>query len=437
MWIIFCWYRHKTYEKTLKFKFNLMELTEILKNAADAAQKLKNEPLEKRNEFLVALKGQLENNMELILTGNEKDLKKMDHGNPLYDRLKLDEGRIQGIADSLVEIQEMDDPLGRILEERDASGLNLKKVSVPLGVIGIVYEARPNVTIDVAALCIKSGNVAVLRGGSAAYETNKVFEDLINAALSEADLDVDSVSILGVERELVAEMLRADEYIDVIIPRGGRGLIDMVRENSRVPVIETGAGVVHTYVDSEVNISRAVEVIVNAKTQRVSVCNALDTLILHKDVMEDFLGAVLPELEQHEVKIYADNESLEFILAKYNQDWVAAASPEDFGKEFLSMQMSVKIVDSLDSAIAHITKYSSKHSEAILTDNAENAREFLERVDAAAVYVNASTRFTDGGVFGLGAEIGISTQKLHARGPMGIGELTTYKWQVSADYLAR
>ncbi len=415
-----------------------MELNEILKNAASAAQKLKNEPLNKRDDFLITLKAQLEDNVELIMTGNEKDLAKMDKADPMYDRLKLDEKRILAVAGSLSEILDMEDPLGRVLEESDVdSGLHLKKVSVPLGVIGIVYESRPNVTIDVAALCIKSGNVAVLRGGSDAYETNKVLYELINKALSQADLDVDCVTLLETDRALVKELLRGDEYVDVVIPRGGRGLIDMVRENSRVPVIETGAGVCHTYVDSEVDLERAVDVVVNAKTDRPSVCNALDTLIVHEGVMEEFLEKVLPGLEEFEVKIYADDASLEFISGKYNQELVESATAEHFGTEFLSMKMSVRVVAGLEEAIEHITQYSSKHSEAILTSNEAHAREFLERIDAAAVYVNASTRFTDGGVFGLGAEIGISTQKLHARGPMGIRELTTYKWQIESQYATR
>ncbi len=415
-----------------------MELTEILKNSASAAQVLKNEPMSKRDDFLLILKAQLEDNVDLIIEGNKKDLAGMDADNPMRDRLKLDEKRILSIAQSLEDIRGMDDPLGRVLEERDVdSGLHLKKVSVPLGVIGIVYESRPNVTIDVAALCIKSGNVAVLRGGSDAYETNKVFDELINKALGQAGLSVDCVSLLGTDRELVKEMLRADEYIDVIIPRGGRGLIDMVRENSRVPVIETGAGVCHTYVDSNVDIERAASVVVNAKTNRPSVCNALDTLIVHQDVMESFLEKVLPGLEEFEVEIFADDASFELVSGKYNQELVQLASEEHFGTEFLSMKMSVKVVSSLDEAIKHITEYSSKHSEAILTSDGANAKEFLERVDAAAVYVNTSTRFTDGAVFGLGAEIGISTQKLHARGPMGIGELTTYKWQIESQYVTR
>ena len=415
-----------------------MELNEILKNAASAAQKLKNEPLNKRDDFLITLKAQLEDNVELIMTGNEKDLAKMDKADPMYDRLKLDEKRILAVAGSLSEILDMEDPLGRVLEESDVdSGLHLKKVSVPLGVIGIVYESRPNVTIDVAALCIKSGNGAVLRGGSDAYETNKVLYELINKALSQADLDVDCVTLLETDRALVKELLRGDEYVDVVIPRGGRGLIDMVRENSRVPVIETGAGVCHTYVDSEVDLERAVDDVVNAKTDRPSVCNALDTLIVHEGVMEEFLEKVLPGLEEFEVKIYADDASLEFISGKYNQELVESATAEHFGTEFLSMKMSVRVVAGLEEAIEHITQYSSKHSEAILTSNEAHAREFLERIDAAAVYVNASTRFTDGGVFGLGAEIGISTQKLHARGPMGIRELTTYKWQIESQYATR
>ena len=415
-----------------------MELKEILKNAADAAQKLKNEPLENRDGFLVILKAQLEDNVDMIMEGNKLDLAGIGEDDPMRDRLFLDEKRILQMAASLEDIRVMEDPLGRVLEERDVdSGLHLKKVSVPLGVIGIIYESRPNVTIDVAALCVKSGNVAVLRGGTDAYETNKVLYELINRALEQSGLDVDCITLIGTDRELVTELLQADQYVDVVIPRGGQGLIDMVREKSRVPVIETGAGVVHTYVDSEVDIDKAASIVVNAKVSRPSVCNALDTLIVHRDVMEKFLAVFLPELEKFGVKIYADDDSFEFVCGKYDQELVELAKPEHFGTEFLSLQMALKIVSNLDEAVAHITTYGSKHSEAILTSNASNAREFLERIDSAAVYVNTSTRFTDGGVFGLGAEIGISTQKLHARGPMGIREITTYKWMVSSDYLTR
>lgn len=415
-----------------------MDLKETFQNAAKAAQILKNEAASKRDKFLEVLAKKLTDNMELILNGNQKDLEKMNRENPLYDRLKLDEKRIEAISASLTEVAEMDDPLGAVLEERDIeSGLHLKKVSVPLGVIGIIYEARPNVTIDVAALCVKSGNVALLKGGSDAYETNVVLVNLINEALHESELPVDAVLLLPAEREAVTELLQADEYVDVIIPRGGQGLIDMVRQNSRVPVIETGAGVCHTYVDKDVDIEKAVSVVVNAKVNRPSVCNALDTLLIHEDIMEEFLKACLTGLEEYKVKIFADEKSLETIMGKYDQSLVKKATEDSFGMEYLSLQMSVKVVSEFEEAIEHITKYSSKHSEAICTSDEANAREFLERVDAAAVYVNTSTRFTDGGVFGLGAEIGISTQKLHARGPMGIRELTTYKWQVTSEYLTR
>jgi len=415
-----------------------MELIEILQNAAQAAQKLKNEPLSKRDDFLLVLKAQLEGNVDIIIEGNKKDIEGLGAENPMRDRLKLDENRILAMAASLEDIRVMSDPLGLVLEDRNVeSGLHLKKVTVPLGVVGVIYESRPNVTIDVAALCVKSGNVAVLRGGSDAHETNKVLYDLINKALYEAGLDVDCVTLLDTDRELVKQLLNADEYVDVVIPRGGQSLIDMVRENSRVPVIETGAGVVHIYVDSEVDIDRAASVVVNAKTDRPAVCNALDTLIIHADIMQQFLANVLPQLEKFEVKIYADDASFEFVSGKYNQELVQLATDESFGMEYLSMQMALRIVSNLDEAIDHIARYSSKHSESILTDNKAHASEFLERVDAAVVYVNTSTRFTDGGVFGLGAEIGISTQKLHARGPMGVRELTTYKWQVESDYAVR
>lgn len=389
-------------------------MEKILKKVSKASQILGNESVAKRNKFLQVLAKNLKKNADKIIEANEKDLVKICVDDPMVDRLRLDEARICAMADGLKEIAEMKDPLGRILEERKVNGLDLKKVSVPLGVIGVIYESRPNVTVDVAALCIKSGNCAVLRGGSEAYNSNKVLVAIIGSALEEVGLSHDCVALLGTDRSFVKKMLKADKYIDVVIPRGGRGLIDMVRENSRIPVIETGAGVVHTYVDSEVDIKKAVEVVFNAKVSRPSVCNALDTLLVHKKVEKKFLKELLPKLKEVGVEVCSE-----------------------YGKEFLSLKMSVKIVANLDEAIEHITKYSSKHSEAILTSNKSHMREFFKRVDAAVVYVNTSTRFTDGGMFGLGAEIGISTQKLHARGPMGIRELTTYKWQCTSNYLTR
>ncbi|HBY02206.1 MAG TPA: glutamate-5-semialdehyde dehydrogenase [Rikenellaceae bacterium] len=389
-------------------------MEKMLQKVVEAGRELANESVAKRNKFLRVLAKNLKKNANKIINANKKDIAKMCADDLMRDRLMLDEVRIFAMADSLKEIVEMEDPLGRVLDKREVNGLHLKKVSVPFGVVGVIYESRPNVTVDVAALCVKSGNCAVLRGGSEAYQTNKVLVSIIVSALVDAGLPRDCVVLLGTDRAIVKEMLKANKYIDVVIPRGGRGLIDMVRENSRIPVIETGAGVVHTYVDNEVDIKKAASVVFNAKVSRPSVCNALDTLLVHKKVADRFLKELLPKLK--EVGVEVCNE---------------------YGKEFLSLKMSVKIVRNIDEAIDHISKYSSKHSEAILTSNKSHAREFSERVDAAVVYVNTSTRFTDGGMFGLGAEIGISTQKLHARGPMGIRELTTYKWQVSSDYLIR
>ncbi|MFA6527956.1 MAG: glutamate-5-semialdehyde dehydrogenase [Candidatus Gracilibacteria bacterium] len=386
-------------------------MEKILKKVVEASRILGNESVAKRNKFLQVLAKNLKKDVYKIIEANKKDVVKMCADDPMTARLRLNEAEIFAMADSLKEIVEMKDPLGRVIEERNVNGLNLKKVSVPFGVIGVIYESRPNVTVDVAALCIKSGNCAVLRGGSEAYYSNKVLVAIIVSALIEAGLSRDCVVLLGTDRALVKEMLKANKYIDVVIPRGGKGLIDMVRENSRIPVIETGVGVVHTFVDSEVDIKKAAAVVFNAKVSRPSVCNALDTLLVHKAVEKKFMKELLPKLTEAGVEVCSE-----------------------FGREFLSLKMSVKIVSGLDEAIEHIAKYSSKHSEAILTSNKAHAREFLERVDAAVVYVNTSTRFTDGGMFGLGAEIGISTQKLHARGPMGICELTTYKWHGESDY---
>lgn len=404
-----------------------MKLNAILKKVAKAGMILSGESVAKRNKFLRVLAKSLKKRTGEIIKANEKDIEKMCEDDSVVDRLRLDGASISAMANSLIEVAKMRDPLGRVIEERDVNGLHLEKVSVPLGVIGVIYESRPNVTSDVAALCIKSGNCVVLRGGSEAYNSNKFLVSIIGEALNDAGLPRDCVVLLGTDRALVKEVLKADKYIDVVIPRGGRGLIDMARENSRVPVIETGAGVVHTYVDSEVDIKKAANVVLNAKVSRPSVCNALDTLLIHKRIADKFLMKLLPMLKAHEVEVFTDKSSLGAVRFASGL----------FGKEFLSLKMAVKIVSGLDEAVEHIAKYSSKHSEAILTSNKAHACEFFKKVDAAVVYVNTSTRFTDGGMFGLGAEIGISTQKLHARGPMGIRELTTYKWQASSDYLTR
>lgn len=389
------------------------------------------------NVVLLKLAELLEKNIEKIVLENSKDLVKMDRNDPMYDRVLLNEKRIKAIADSVREIADYDSPVGIELEHRVVkSGLDLRKISVPFGVVGAIFEARPNVVIDIFALCFKSKNACVLKGGSQAENSNMVLYELILQAIGKAKGEngfmKDLVLLLSNNRELVTEFMTADKYVDVIIPRGGQGLINFVRENSTVPVIETGAGVVHTYFDKFGNLDKGREIIFNAKVSRPGVCNALDTLIIHKSCLK-YLTAICRPLEGKKVEIYADKEAFEVLNENYSKDLLFKADPDSFGKEFLSLKMAIKTVSSMEEAIEHINTYGSGHSEAIITEDRERADSFLKAVDAACVYVNASTRFTDGGEFGLGAEVGISTQKLHARGPMGIKELTSYKWIIRGD----
>ena len=376
-------------------------------------------------------------NQDTILEENAKDLARMDAANPKYDRLLLNAERLQGIADDLRKVAALPSPLGRLLEERSLpNGLQLKKVSVPLGVIGIIYESRPNVTFDVFALCFKSGNAAVLKGSRDAHFSNLVIVDLIQKVLTTHGLE-DVVYLAPSEREALPFILEADDVINTIIPRGGQGLIRFVRDNSKVPVIETGAGIVHTYFDKSGDLEKGKRIIENAKARRVSVCNALDTLLIHQQRLHD-LPALLKNMDSnHRCEVFADEEAFQVLKDHYENTLLKKAQPEDFGTEFLSMKMSVKTVPDLDAALDHIDQYSSKHSEAIIAEDAKTLEHFLHHTDAAVVYANTSTAFTDGGQFGMGAEIGISTQKLHARGPMALNELTSYKWIVRSDGLVR
>ncbi|MCL6259657.1 glutamate-5-semialdehyde dehydrogenase [Aquiflexum sp. TKW24L] len=365
-----------------------------------------------------------------IFAENAKDLALMDSNDPKYDRLKLTEERITGICAELTQVQNLPSPLDRILEEKILpNGLLLKKITVPLGVLGVIYEARPNVTFDVFALALKSGNGLILKGGSDADHSNKAIMSLIHRALEKNDLPKDTFQLLPPDREATKSLLEAVGFVDVIIPRGSQGLIDFVRQNSKVPVIETGAGIVHTYFDESADLEKGMAIIFNSKTRRPSVCNSLDCLIIHRDRLND-----LPELVENlvgaGVMIFADEASFPWIS---KLPLVEKAREEHFGTEFLSLKMSIKTVSNLEEAMDHIAEYSSKHSEAIISENPTNINIFLKTVDAAAVYANASTAFTDGNQFGLGAEIGISTQKLHARGPMALNELTSYKWVIQGD----
>lgn len=367
---------------------------------------------------------------EQIIAENLKDLEKMSASDPKKDRLLLNESRIQDLANSLKDVACLEDPTNRILSERTlANGLFVQKKTVPLGVVGVIYESRPNVTIDVAALCIRSGNVCLLRGGQDAYHTNLFIVSLIQQVLEAHGLDKNIVQQLPADRKYILDILQAEKFIDVIIPRGSNQLIEYVRKNALVPVIETGAGVCHTYVEQTAKLDEAAAVVVNAKVSRPSVCNALDTIVLDSAIAAPFLKIVAPLLSAYQVELFADQPSHD-MLKQLNYTPLNLAGPDDFGREFLDFKCSVKVVEHMDEALQHIAQFSSKHSEAILTTDESKAERFLNEVDAAAVYLNASTRFTDGQVFGLGAEIGISTQKLHARGPFALEKLVTEKWIV-------
>lgn len=368
-----------------------------------------------------------------ILLENQKDLARMDAADPKFDRLKLTEARIAAIASDLRNVASLPSPLNRILSsEVLPNKLKLKKITVPFGVIGIVYEARPNVTLDVFSLCVKSGNAVVLKGGSDAQFSNEAIVSLIKRVLRESSIDENALVLLPPTREATTALLHARGFVDLIIPRGSQALIDYVRENATIPVIETGAGICHTYFDVAGDKDLGRVVIHNAKTRRVSVCNALDCLIIHKDRLAD-LPHLVGLMKESGVEIYADPEALASLQGNYPAEWLHPAVPASFGTEFLDYKMAVKTVSSLDDALDHIARFGSKHSEAIISADRATIGCFFASVDAAAVYANTSTAYTDGAQFGLGAEIGISTQKLHARGPMALQEITTYKWIVEGE----
>ena len=385
------------------------------------------------NQVLHALAEETSAQTEVILAENAKDLSAMDISNPMYDRLLLTKDRIAGIASDIHNVALLPSPLGRVLMESvRPNGLTVKKITVPFGVVGIIYEARPNVSFDVFSLCLKSGNVCVLKGGTDAYNSNVAIVNVIQSILEKFGLDKNIVTLLPAGRESTAELLNAVGYVDVIIPRGGKSLIDFVRENSKVPVIETGAGICHTYFDEFGDVEKGKKIIFNAKTRRVSVCNSLDCLVIHERRLSD-LPELCKPLAEKNVIIYADVKAYTFLNGKYPKSLLEKANEESYGTEFLDYKLAIKTVESIDEAIDHISRYSSKHSECIISENKENINMFDKMVDAACVYTNVSTAFTDGGQFGLGAEIGISTQKLHARGPMGLEELCTYKWIIKGD----
>lgn len=386
-----------------------------------------------RNQMLLDLAQRLESATAAIITANKLDLAHMSPDDPKYDRLKLTAERISSMANDLRQVASLVSPLGRTLEQRRlANGLDLQKIAVPLGVVAVIYEARPNVTIDVFSLCLKSGNAAVLKGGSDAWHSNQCLVNLIRESLRVNDLSIDLVYLMPPERAAVYDLLNAVGLVDVCIPRGSQELIKFVRENARIPVIETGAGIVHTYVDASADVVSAAKIIHNAKTRRVSVCNALDCLLLHTARLNDLTQLVAP-LAESQVIIYADSAGYTMLNGVYPAELLQIATDESFGCEFLDYKLAIKVVANLAEAIKHIQIYTSGHSEAIIANDAEIIEEFINKIDAAVVYVNASTAFTDGGEFGMGAEIGISTQKLHARGPMALPELTSYKWIVRGN----
>lgn len=388
---------------------------------------------EQINDALIALADALENRAEEILEANKKDLARMDESDPTYDRLLLTKERIFDIANDVRSVAKLATPIGKkVLDRTLPNGLKLSKVTIPIGVIGIIYEARPNVTVDAFSLCFKSGNACALKGGSDAEFSNKILVECIHAVLRDNNIPEDVIYLLPSDREAVKELLHARKYVDLVIPRGSQRLISFVREEATVPIIETGAGIVHIYVDKSANVNKTTSIVFNAKTRRPSVCNSVDTLIIHKDRLSDLKEIVAP-LAKKEVQIFADAEAYDALKDSYPHELLAPAKEEHFGMEFLSLKLSIKTVHTIDDALSHIAAHSSRHSEAIVADDDNAIQQFLREVDAAAVYANASTSFTDGAQFGLGAEIGISTQKLHARGPMGLEELTSYKWIVRGD----
>ena len=388
----------------------------------------------KRDEVLLAVADAIKVNEESILKANEEDLERMDKTSPLYDRLQLTPKRLEDIASDMRKVASLPSPLGKVLKEKTLeNGLHLRRVSVPFGVIGMVFEARPNVAFDVFSLCFKSGNACVLKGGKDADSSDKAIVALIHQVLTEKGINTGVVQLLPATHEATGEMLNAVGYIDVCIPRGGRKLIDFVRDNAKVPVIETGAGVVHAYFDKDGDIEKGKRIINNAKTRRVSVCNALDCLVIHKDRIGDLPELVAP-LAASNVRIYADQAAQSILSgSSYPQELIEQAREHHYGTEFMDYAMAIRTVGSLDEAIEHITENGSGHSECIITENKEAAQQFEAQIDAACVYVNAPTSFTDGAQFGLGAEIGISTQKLGPRGPMALEEITTYKWLIEGD----
>lgn len=385
------------------------------------------------NKVLLAVADRAVSAANTILAANAQDLQRMDINNPMYDRLKLTQERIESIANDTRKVASLPSPLGKTLKHSTLpNGLELKRISVPFGVIGIVYEARPNVTFDVFALCLKAGSACILKGGKDADDSNRTIVSIIKSVLKDFNINENVITLLPATHEATAELLHANRFVDLVIPRGSKRLIDFVRQEASVPVIETGAGVCHAYFDKDGDTAKGSRIIDNAKTRRVSVCNALDCTLIHSDRLAD-LPAICAPLRNSNVLIYADEPAFATLSGHYPSDLLRQSTEESYGTEFQSYTMAIKTVASTDEAIRHIRRFGSGHSECIITENRTTADKFLAQVDAACVYHNAPTSFTDGAQFGLGAEIGISTQKLHARGPMALEEITTYKWIIEGN----
>ncbi len=408
-------------------------MEEIFKKVKRAAAQINTAKSELKSKILTDLALLVEQNIAQIMLENQKDLDNMDKADPKYDRLLLTEKRIHGLADSLKNVAQLPDPAGKtLLEKTLPNGLKLSKIATPMGVIGIIYESRPNVTIDVASLCLRSGNAAILKGGKEAHFSNTFLVSLIHQALEKNELSPDMVSLLPSDRSYTEALLKAAKYVDVIIPRGSENLINYVRNNSTIPTIETGAGVCHTYVEKTADPGMAAQIVVNAKVTRPSVCNSLDTIIADQTIVDQLIPLMSQGMAAAQVEIYADEYAYPVFEAN-NYPYLKRATNEDFGREWLDFKCSFKTVNHSSDAFEHIETYSSRHSESIVTEDIALAEQFLMQIDAAAVYHNASTRFTDGEEFGLGAEIGISTQKLHARGPFALEKLVTEKWVVRGN----
>ncbi len=409
-----------------------LKLEETFLNVRNASRTLIELSNEVINKILLAIAERAIANTAIILEENKKDLDRMDVNDPKYDRLLLTADRIEGIANDIRNVAGLKSPVGKVLDRNVLeNGLEISKVRVPIGVIGVIYEARPNVSFDVFSLCFKTKNACILKGGSDAEFSNIAIVSIIKQVLEVYGVDSNVINLLPADRSATTEMLNATDYVDIIIPRGSQGLINYVREHAKVPVIETGAGIVHTYFDKDGDVSKGTAIITNAKTRRVSVCNSLDCLLIHESQLKN-LNKLTSELAKQNTIIYADESSYKE-LTNYPKELLNKADTTHFGTEFLANKMAIKTVKNLDNALNHIAKYSSKHSEAIISENTETIEKYLNNVDAAAVYANASTAYTDGAQFGLGAEIGISTQKLHARGPMALDEITSYKWIVKGN----